>query len=75
MLTVILKTVSFLKQAKATLSGTESEAVKAFKKAIPESLYLQVEALTKKELGAIVNLGALLGAIVGVFNSLLAIFL
>ena len=52
-LTVILKTVSFLKQAKATLSGTESEAVKAFKKAIPESLYLQVEALTKKELGAI----------------------
>ena len=37
-----------------------------------ESLLLSV---MKKELGAIVNLGALLGAIVGVFNSLLAIFL
>ena len=37
-----------------------------------ESLLLSV---MKKELGAIVNLGALLGAIVGIFNSLLAIFL
>lgn len=52
-LTVILKAVAFLKQAKATLSSTESEAVKAFKKAIPENLYLQIETITKKELGAI----------------------
>lgn len=42
-----------MKQAKAALSNTESEAVKAFKKAIPETMYLQIEALTKQELGAI----------------------
>lgn len=52
-LTVIIKAISFLKQARAALASTESEAVKAFKKAIPESLYVQVETLTKKELGAI----------------------
>lgn len=49
----IIKFVSFMKQAKAALSNTESEAVKAFKKAIPETMYLQIEALTKQELGAI----------------------
>lgn len=54
-LTLICKFVSFMKQAKAALSSTESEAIKAFKKAIPESLYLQVETLTKKELTAIVE--------------------
>lgn len=52
---VIIRFISFMKQAKQALSSTESEAIKAFKKAIPESLYLQVETLTKKELAAIVE--------------------
>lgn len=52
-LTLIFKFVSFIKQAKAALLSTEREAIKVVKKAIPESLYLKVESLTKKELGEI----------------------
>lgn len=48
-----LKAVKVIKEVKASFISTESEAIKAFKKAIPESLYISVESLTKAELAKI----------------------
>jgi len=48
-----IKVIGVIKELRASLVSTESEAIKAFKKAIPESLYVSVESLTKAELAKI----------------------
>lgn len=46
-------TVKKIKEIKETFSSTESEMLKAFKKAIPETLYVSIESLAKAELSKI----------------------
>lgn len=46
---VALKISSVIKDIKNTFTSTESEALKAFKKAIPESLSVSIESLAKTE--------------------------
>ena len=48
-----IKVIGVIKELRTSFSDTESEAIKAFKKAIPESLYVSVESLTKAELAKI----------------------
>lgn len=48
-----IKVIGVIKELRTSLASTESEAIKAFKKAIPESLYVSVESLTKAELAKI----------------------
>ena len=45
--------VSKIKEIKKSFSSTESEMLKAFKKAIPENLYISIESLAKTELNKI----------------------
>lgn len=59
---VAIGIIWFLLSAKKTLnslgisfSNTENEVIKAFKKALPKELYVSIEALTKKELGKIID--------------------
>lgn len=58
--------------ASADVAALVTQKVEEMETEELENLLLSV---MKKELGAIVNLGALLGAIVGIFNSILAVFL
>ena len=50
---IVIKFARVMKDIKGSFSSTESEALKAFKKAIPESLYINLETITKTELAKI----------------------
>ena len=50
---IVIKFARVMKDIKGSFSNTESEALKAFKKAIPESLYINLETITKTELAKI----------------------
>lgn len=50
---IAIKVVKLAKEAREAFTSTHSEAIDAFKKAIPKDLYISVEALTKSELAKI----------------------
>lgn len=50
---IALKAISVITEIKTTFTSTENELLKAFKKALPESLYINIEALAKQELAKI----------------------
>ena len=52
-ISLALYAVKKIKEIKEAFSSTESEMLKAFKKAIPESLYVSIESLAQKELSKI----------------------
>lgn len=53
--TVAFKLLSVAKEIKKSFTSTESEALKAFKNAIPKELYVSIESLAKSELNKIVT--------------------
>ena len=54
-ITLAFKVLSLCKDARTTFSNTHAESIEAFKKAIPSSLYLSLESLTKSELSKIIT--------------------
>ena len=52
-ITVAVKLKQLFQRSGVSLKNLETEVATAFKKALPDKLYIEVEALTKKELGAI----------------------
>jgi hypothetical protein len=49
----LLEVETFIKQVKESWGNTESEALKMFKSALPKDLFINIESIAKKELGAI----------------------
>ena len=54
-LALAFKVLKITKEAKSTFSNTHAESIAAFKKAIPESLYVSLESITKSELSKIIT--------------------
>lgn len=52
-ISIAAKFARVIKDIKSSFSTTESEALKAFKKAIPDNLYINLETITKAELAKI----------------------
>lgn len=54
-LALAFKVLKITKEAKSIFSSTHAESIAAFKKAIPESLYVSLESITKSELSKIIT--------------------
>lgn len=54
-LALAVKVFGLVKEARKTFASTENEMLNAFKKAIPNELYVSIESLTKTELNKILE--------------------